>query len=72
MLVREMALKCRVEVLPEINKSVVAELGRVGGLIKILVMQGREGQRHLSIEQISWLNGVVKMIKEIRAMVVSK
>jgi len=68
-MLRELALKGRVIVVPEVNKMVVAELGKIGGLIKLIVLQGQAGQKNVSPQQIEWLNRMVRLIREVREMV---
>ncbi len=66
-MLREMALTGQVLVVPTINKKTAAELGKVGGLIKVLIEQVRAGQvQNISLDQLKWLNKVVQLAKDVR------
>lgn len=68
-MLREMALHGSVKMVPTINKETRAELGKIGGLVKILIEQAREKQIVLNKEYASYLVRLGEVVKQLRSEV---
>lgn len=70
---RQKAFLGRVQIVPEVNRKTWAELGRVGGLLKIFLNQVRNNEVYFHGEKgEAWTVELVNILKQIRSEILGR
>lgn len=69
-ILREMAFEGTAKLVPKVNKETRAELGKAGGLVKVLIEQARAKQIVMTPDREAYLVRLVEFIKKVRAEVI--